>query len=367
MSTDPSWIYHEVSSSVGTETFAEFGMNVEDFTLPPQQGRPRDRLVRNLRRLQGRRPAALIGRFALRTWPLSIAADRIYARRMAPKFWDSANQRARQLFAEATPTLNAAQVDALATLKNQGIYHTQVDSLLGPGFDFGAVQREAAAVIAAPSLQKQIAARRSRKGVKWYVVRGFGFKPAQPVPPAVASFILHDTLLDLVNSYLGLASRLIYLDLWYNLPVRAGEPMVDSELWHRDGEDRNTLKLFLYLSDVDRTAGPIVYLRQTHPQGPFGALFPHKPPLGSYPPAAALDAIRHAGQEQEIVGKAGTLVLYDGCGLHCGGRATETARFVLVATFASDAAYDQQHYRLERETQYHDLSAAGRYAIHSPF
>ena len=58
-------------------------------------------------------------------------------------------------------------------------------------------------------------------------------------------------LLDLANTYLGMWSKLEYVDLWYTPAADEGERK-SSQRWHRDFNDRQLLKAFLYLSDVDR-------------------------------------------------------------------------------------------------------------------
>ena len=61
-------------------------------------------------------------------------------------------------------------------------------------------------------------------------------------------------LLDVANAYLGMWSKLEYVDLWYT-PSAEGERK-SSQRWHRDFNDRHLLKAFLYLVDVDDEAGP---------------------------------------------------------------------------------------------------------------
>ncbi|MEQ1354486.1 MAG: hypothetical protein ABLT11_10735, partial [Candidatus Acidiferrum sp.] len=48
-------------------------------------------------------------------------------------------------------------------------------------------------------------------------------------------------LLDIANSYVGMWSKLEYVDLWYTPPV-AGDQRKSSQRWHRDFNDRHLLK-----------------------------------------------------------------------------------------------------------------------------
>lgn len=207
--------------------------------------------------------------------------------------------------------------------------------------------------------------RHCREGIKWYVVRAFGYKPRRAVPPSFIDLLLHERPLSVVNSYLGVTSRLKYLDVWHNFAVSEGEPPIESELWHRDNEDRNLLRVFVHLSDVGMEDGPLTYLRVSQPNGPLGDLFPINPPGGSYPPAAEIE--RHAadGKVVPFTGAAGTMVLFEASGLHFGGRARRTARTKLVATYASNASLDLLKYRLADPRQLQTLSPQARYALHA--
>ena len=65
-------------------------------------------------------------------------------------------------------------------------------------------------------------------------------------------------LLDVANSYVGMWSKLEYVDLWYTPPAAGGdEQRKSSQRWHRDFNDRHLLKAFLYLVDVDEETGPV--------------------------------------------------------------------------------------------------------------
>lgn len=59
--------------------------------------------------------------------------------------------------------------------------------------------------------------------------------------------------------------RLVYYDLWENLP--SGEPPKNAQLWHRDRDDLQILKVFIYLSDVSDDTGSFYYAPGTHVLG----------------------------------------------------------------------------------------------------
>lgn len=323
-------------------------------------------IERNYRRMQARTMGQLVRSASLRVWPLSGLVHQHYRLRLSAGKWNAVNERARRQFQCQAPQLDAEQRRALADMKRDGFHVTTLPAMLKGAADFAAIREDADRLMGRPAVREQIDTRLSREGIKWYVVRAFGYKPRMAVPASFAALLLSDGVLGVVNSYLGIASRLKYLDVWHNFAVSESEPPVDSERWHRDNEDRHMVKLFLHLSDVDEAAGPLTYLRGSQPGGPLGDLFPTVPPSGSYPPDDAIAACITPEGTAACTGAAGAMVLFDACGLHRGGRATGKARTLLVATYASDAALDPLKYRLADTVQYSGLSRQARYAIRAP-
>lgn len=321
---------------------------------------------KNWRRARARTAGQLARGLSLRVWPISRIMHRRFRARLNGDEWHEINAPAKALLDRRKPRLAPADRKVLDDLRIDGIHATTVERYIGSRECFRTLKEEADALINRPEIQGQIERRKSKQGTKWYVVRVFGYKPQLPVPPALAAFVLNDRILGVVNSYLGLCCRLKYLDIWYNLPVEEEEPPIDSERWHRDNEDTKLIKLFLYLTDVDERMGPLTYLRGSQPGGRYGDVFPNDPPKGSFPPEGELEKIVPQEQVRACTGEAGTMLIYDACGFHFGGRTRHRPRILLTATFSSDAALDLLSYRLERKDQYQALSATARYAIRAP-
>ncbi len=323
-------------------------------------------IERNYRRVQARTFSQLMRGASLRIWPLSSIVRDHYRVRLTPPTWNAINSRARATLESCPAHLDPVQKATLEGLRRDGVHRTSIAEMLNAAVDMRRVQADAETLLQQPATREQIASRRSREGVKWYVVRAFGYRPRIPVPASFVELLLDERVLAVANAYLGVTSRLKYLDVWHNFPVSESDPPIDSELWHRDNEDRNLVKLFVHLSDVDNTAGPLTYIRGSQPGGPHGGLFPSDPPNGSYPPKRELEQMIPDSGLTRCTGEAGTMVWFDACGLHRGGRATAKARTLLVATYASDAALDLLKYRLADPHQYEALGPAGRYAIRAP-
>ena len=64
-------------------------------------------------------------------------------------------------------------------------------------------------------------------------------------------------MLDIANTYLGLWSKLEYVDMWYSVPQPPDADRIASQRWHRDFNDKHLLKAFLYLVDVDAGDGAV--------------------------------------------------------------------------------------------------------------
>ena len=67
-------------------------------------------------------------------------------------------------------------------------------------------------------------------------------------------------MLDIPKAYLGLWSKLEYVDVWYSIPQEVSSERKASQRWHRDYNDRHLLKAFLDLVDVDEETGPFEYV-----------------------------------------------------------------------------------------------------------
>ena len=172
-------------------------------------------------------------------------------------------------------------------------------------------------------------------------------------------------MLATISEYLELQCRLIYVDLWYNLPVRCDQPSISSEHWHRDHEDRQVIKVFVYLEDIDEAMGPFTYLNGTQYGGPHGDIFPSQAALGNYPKEAKLEETISTRNISitECTGRSGSVVLCDASGFHKGGRSSTKPRVVLVGIYTSNAGLDTKSYTLADTAQYHSLSPAQRYAL----
>jgi hypothetical protein len=116
-----------------------------------------------------------------------------------------------------------------------------------------------------------------------------------------------------------------------------------SQLWHRDREDRLILKMFVYLNDIPEGGGPFTYAPGTHEKGT----------IHTTPEWFDEGGVRRSTDEQmakvvpaerwiTAVGKKGTIILADTHGYHKGGLARTSDRLMYLAMFTSPASESRE-------------------------
>jgi hypothetical protein len=69
--------------------------------------------------------------------------------------------------------------------------------------------------------------------------------------------------LDIIEHYLGARPTLATIRVWWSTPSRSGSAE-HAENFHRDVDDLNFVKLFVYLTDVNMSNGPHIYVKGSH-------------------------------------------------------------------------------------------------------
>ena len=201
-----------------------------------------------------------------------------------------ANRRSRRLFAQRRPQLDDVQRAVLEGVATEGYamipfaelvpdgaaraaVEEQVDSFARRTED--ALEREATGT-SDPSLRR-------REG-KEFVVRLWSYEAELGADDPWLRVCLSPRLLDVANEYMGMWSKLEYLDAWYSVPQAVDAERRASQRWHRDFNDGKLLKAFLYLVDVDDETGPFEYVPGSAGDGPYAGEWPWEPLGENYPP-----------------------------------------------------------------------------------
>ena len=143
---------------------------------------------------------------------------------------------------------------------------------------------------------------------------------------------LNKKLLEMVSLYLGMWPRLNALGAWLNYPTT--DAPKESELWHRDPEDIQVIKVFICLTDVGNYEGPFCYISTTHPFGSGAARVPkHGDP--NRITDEEMRATMPEGAWMTCKGPTKTMILADTIGYHRGGKPMSGNRMLITFTYTS--------------------------------
>lgn len=172
-----------------------------------------------------------------------------------------------------------------------------------------------------------------------------------------------EPLVRVVSGYLGVLPKFRYWALEATMPMPEGMRTYASQEWHRDPDDQQLVKVFLYLNDIDETAGPFSYLQYSQRGGKWRHLFPQHPPRGTYKvPRAVNDFI----PKEDIItctGKAGTIIFCDTSGLHRGGYASSHQRFMYTSAYLTNASPWAIRYSYPRDFNMKALPSYAQYVV----
>ncbi|RJQ36814.1 hypothetical protein C4552_02900 [Candidatus Parcubacteria bacterium] len=263
------------------------------------------------------------------------------------------------------PAVTAEESRLAELLRRDGVALTHLDDLFGPDLK--------------PALRAWVADQRIRLGIDERIraVRDSpidGKKDSFLVDlwggPHILDFnhpllrtSLSDPMLNVVSAYLGMWPKFREFWLHVTVPVPTGTNPYASQRWHADPDDRRMVKTFLYLSDVDETAGPFTYIRGTQEGGRWRHLFPFAPKQRSRHPDPAF--IERTIPPEDIfiaTGNAGSLVFCDTSGIHRGGYATAKERVMYTSVFTTPGSARATQYAPSARAPA-DLDPRVRYAV----
>jgi hypothetical protein len=233
----------------------------------------------------------------------------------------------------------------LTDLNRDGIALTSARALLGPQSLYqdlrstvARMEEERAMELAA---YRNTADDTSSLGSKTFIYQLLGERPVLDENSVFARFALQTKILDIVNAYFGMFTRLREYNVWHTFVTSVAAR--ESQLWHRDREDRLILKVFVYLNDVDEGAGPFTYAPGTHAKGT----------IRQAPEAFNENGVWRSVDEQmarvvpqerwiKAVGPEGTIIFADTHGYHKGGHARLRDRLMYTSLFTSPASESRE-------------------------
>jgi hypothetical protein len=276
------------------------------------------------------------------------------------------NGASRRAFKADKPALGPAARHAVESLRRDGLAMVPFADLIGDG----RLWQELAAGVAdfVVAAEQRIRERPDRfKKKDDFIIRRSALMGETPAPAALR-YALSDQLLGVVNAYLGMRSKLTYVDSWYTAPSPEDASRISSQRWHRDHIDRNVVKVFTYFSDVDAEAGALEYVRGSAAGGPYGDLWGWAPKESSadrYPPEGELTRQVPQSALARAEGPTGTIVLCDTDGFHRGGFARKpriTSNFTYVSPASLALSLSKRRFQVE-DGMVEGLSAAASFAL----
>jgi len=279
-----------------------------------------------------------------------------------------ANAASRRRYDRARPALDATQERIVAQLRADGYATLPLAELVPDTSVWDNLESDAERFVAetAVGLEREReggdAALRRRPG-KEFLVRKYSRDVELGLDDPWLRLGVEPRLLDIANTYLGMWSKLEYVDVWYTPPA-GEEERRSSQRWHRDFNDRHLLKAFLYLVDVDEQTGPFEYVPRSAPGGELDKLWPWRPLGENYPPEDEL-AERIDGRAVSFTAPKGTLIFCNTSGFHRGGFASGKPRVLATFTWDSPAslkALSERNYRFAPRNGA-ALTDAQRYAL----
>ena len=285
--------------------------------------------------------------------------------------WRWRNARAGRFFRFNPSSLSVPAERIVREVKREGIAEAPLAELFG-GVLFGELLVAARAFFDAPDFVQKVAAQRdgfaredgNKKSFFAYALGSpLGKKEPLPLTHPLIRFALNEQLLRIAGSYFGFAPQFASYSLLQTLVSPEKEKAKFSQRWHRDPEDTQILKVFLYFNDVNAGTGPFSYIKKSHGGGKWRHLYPQVPPFGSYPPDGALEKIIPPEDIAVCTAPAGTLIFADTSGFHRGGFCTEKDRYHFVAAFTSWAATQPITYLKPSLSDASSLGPLGRFAV----
>jgi len=279
--------------------------------------------------------------------------------RTRPLVWEFMNRDGIALYKETAHELDEVQQRVVKSLNKDGIAFVHLDELF-PGEDVFA------------GLLEEFDRRKHESKVREDKVKPFleyiyrAGSTIQLENPFI-KFSLNRRVLDIVNQYMNMCTKLIYFELAISNVIDASTPPSGSQRWHRDPGMKKILKSFVYLSDVDENSGPFMYGVGTQPGGrnareigqiQFGR-------HGCYPPDGLVERVVPEDELRACTGRAGTLIFCNTLGLHKGGFSTGNRRIMYTSTFVGEGDRLKPIFKVPEgfATQLPALDPVSRFAV----
>ncbi len=256
-----------------------------------------------------------------------------YALRGTLPLWYLINLRRWLLFLIAPSSLSLLEERIVRELKEDGISLTSLEELFSSHNPLAELQAAARNLLPHARVSEKKAF-----FVDLWDTKRIPFDLEDPF----MKLALNRSVTSIAHAYFGMYGRFYGTRAMKTQVMPAGDAATQSQLWHRDPDDRMICKMFVYLNDVDEGTGPFSYLMGSHRRGhhwkDFPQLLPGEGGSGRISDEELRKKISHS-HEKKCLGSAGTVIFADTAGLHKGGYSTQRARVMFLATFMSGVPF----------------------------
>lgn len=243
-------------------------------------------------------------------------------------FWRSRKYLA--LYRKKREQIEPWQNQIAAELEQNGTYITHIEKFFGGRELLNILKSET------EKLVQETLAKNPKKAFLQYWLLDNKVKDLENIFVRLALLPL---VLEIVSAYFKMFARIRFFSGGLTSPVTEGEDAKESQRWHRDPGVGKICKVFLYLTDVDESSGPFMYVPKSQPGGELKKLLPHRY-FGNgsfYPRDGAVETeLKKRGLANAVKickGRAGTIIFCNTTGLHKGGYATSKERLMFTALY----------------------------------
>jgi hypothetical protein len=220
-------------------------------------------------------------------------------------------------------SLTPIQVNILQNLRKDGIAVTSFQELFGETSLLNVINEFTSfyndETVKKIRLEEQDGQSKNNLSYKNYNIRATAINPILSHHSVLIQNGLSAVLGNMASAYFKEQALLRYADYWISIP-KSTEDRNFSQNWHRDPEDKQILKVFIYLNDVTDKNGAFEYVKGSHHEGKYGNVFPFNKKL--YNNYTEETALKELIPEQDFVtneGLKGTIIICDTNGFHRGG------------------------------------------------
>jgi hypothetical protein len=231
------------------------------------------------------------------------------------------------------PELSAVEQHVVDRLRSEGIATVLYSDLVGDAdmwreFVEDAVSWQQSAAVAEVVATYRAADKRMHGD---HVVYRYGKAPRSAEAP-IHRIATSGAVLAVCDAYFGVRAVVLDAEVWHIAADPEAEPL-GARQWHRDGQDIEVVKVFVYVHDITEEHGPFQYALGSRPGERWSHIAPRDRPLGATSGAPLPDGC----DVVTATHPAGTLVFADTSALHRGGHG-RLDRLSAVAAYVTPAS-----------------------------